>query len=124
MEELQEADILWPEQEDCNGDEEACTADYSSCSADDGSQRSASFPIKIPSKSSHAGRRRYFDEDDGSMIPPHVMIARRRSTECRAASLMCVGNGRTLRGRDLRRVRDSILQMTGFLEMPRRTPEN
>ncbi|CAL9085701.1 unnamed protein product [Musa textilis] len=51
---------------------------------------------------------------DGNVIPPHVIVAR-RMTEKLAFSV-CIGNDRALKGRDLSRVRNSILHMTGFLE--------
>jgi hypothetical protein len=71
-------------------------------------------PIEIPGaraddrEEEEEGRR-----DDGGevVVPPHLRLARRR-----AASSMCSGLGRTLKGRDLRRVRDSVLRMTGFIE--------
>ncbi|KAL6609649.1 hypothetical protein ACP70R_039618 [Stipagrostis hirtigluma subsp. patula] len=59
------------------------------------------------------------DGDDGAaFVPPHVVAARRRCSESeeRAASSVCVGHGRTLKGRDLRCVRTAVLRMTGFLE--------
>ncbi|GJN17797.1 hypothetical protein PR202_gb04895 [Eleusine coracana subsp. coracana] len=78
-------------------------------------------PIEIPAASSGArdanhwegeeeerGRR---DNGEVAVVPPHVLLARRR-----AAFSMCSGQGRTLKGRDLRRVRDSVLRMTGFIE--------
>ncbi|RWW65387.1 hypothetical protein BHE74_00027312 [Ensete ventricosum] len=114
-EELQEADVLWPEHEQ---KEEAITETRSSA---DGDRRKASDPIEIPSKSAYAGRRRTSNNDDASdreddvgRIPPHVIIARRPADTI--AFSVRVGKGRTLKGRDLSRVRNSILQMTGFLE--------
>ncbi|KAK3206680.1 hypothetical protein Dsin_020726 [Dipteronia sinensis] len=53
--------------------------------------------------------------DDGEITPPHVIVGRRLFAEKMAFSV-CSGNGRTLKGRDLSRVRNSILRMTGFLE--------
>ncbi|KAF0920224.1 hypothetical protein E2562_034033 [Oryza meyeriana var. granulata] len=75
-------------------------------------------PIEIPASSGAASRD--IDREDGEgeygggsgeVVPPHVLLARRR-----AAFSMCSGQGRTLKGRDLRRVRDSVLRMTGFIE--------
>ncbi|KAH7686314.1 Senescence regulator S40 protein [Dioscorea alata] len=54
------------------------------------------------------------DDDDKGKVPPHVVVARRFTD--RMVYSVCTGNGRTLKGRDLRNVRDSILRMTGFLE--------
>ncbi|KAL5228568.1 hypothetical protein ABZP36_016833 [Zizania latifolia] len=73
-------------------------------------------PIEIPTASG-AARREAGREDSeadyggGEVVPPHVLLARRR-----AAFSMCSGQGRTLKGRDLRRVRDAVLRMTGFIE--------
>lgn len=55
-----------------------------------------------------------YDDDDGEIVPPHVIIGRRIAGKM--AFSVCTGNGRTLKGRDLSQVRNSILRMTGFLE--------
>ncbi|CAL9152954.1 unnamed protein product, partial [Musa hybrid cultivar] len=115
MEEFQEPDILWPENE-C--DKEANSVSRSAREGR-GTQRKLSDPIKIPSRSASAISDSCNVEDDnkssdGNVIPPHVIVAR-RMTEKMAFSV-CIGNGRTLKGRDLSRVRNSILQTTGFLE--------
>lgn len=57
-----------------------------------------------------------FEEEyeDGKIIPPHVIVGRRIAGKM--AFSVCTGNGRTLKGRDLSQVRNSILRMTGFLE--------
>jgi hypothetical protein len=57
--------------------------------------------------------------NDGLVIvPPHVLLARRRLVVGgrTAAYSMCAGKGRTLKGRDLRDVRNQVLKMTGFIE--------
>ncbi|XP_027184240.1 uncharacterized protein LOC113782552 [Coffea eugenioides] len=85
---------------------------------------SASLPVSIPE--SFSGNNSCFrsmesdfndddDGDDGEMEPPHVIIGRRITRKVMAFSV-CTGNGRTLKGRDLSEVRNSILRMTGFLE--------
>ncbi|KAL8098651.1 uncharacterized protein LOC141686971 [Apium graveolens] len=58
------------------------------------------------------------DEDDGedNMIPPHEWIAKKLATSQISSFSVCEGAGRTLKGRDLRRVRNAILSKTGFLE--------
>ncbi|KAK1422594.1 hypothetical protein QVD17_17879 [Tagetes erecta] len=54
------------------------------------------------------------DEDDGGkIVPPHEYIARRSHI---TPSSMCEGVGRTLKGRDLSKLRNAILTKTGFLE--------
>ncbi|XP_073030876.1 protein S40-1-like [Primulina eburnea] len=55
------------------------------------------------------------DGDDGEMVPPHIIIGRRVAGKMMSFSV-CTGNGRTLKGRDLSEVRNSILRKTGFLE--------
>ncbi|KAL7129780.1 hypothetical protein ABFS83_13G090900 [Erythranthe nasuta] len=80
----------------------------------------AADPVSIPDNMSQNSWLRYidqsdFDEDDGEMVPPHIIVGRRVAGKMMAFSV-CTGNGRTLKGRDLSRVRNSILRMTGFLE--------
>ncbi|KAA0052585.1 Senescence regulator [Cucumis melo var. makuwa] len=53
-------------------------------------------------------------EDNNNIVPPHVIIGRRVAGKM--AFSVRSGNGRTLKGRDLSEVRNSILRMTGFLE--------
>ncbi|KAL3522605.1 hypothetical protein ACH5RR_015439 [Cinchona calisaya] len=85
---------------------------------------SSSVPVNIPGNIS--GNGSWFqsmdsdsfdddDRDDGEMEPPHVIVGRRIAGKMMAFSV-CTGNGRTLKGRDLSEVRNSILRMTGFLE--------
>jgi hypothetical protein len=72
-----------------------------------------SKPMNIPE-----GTFKRFDsdyEDGGEMVPPHVIMARRLAEKMTYS--MCHGNGRTLKGRDLSRVRNSVLRMTGFIEV-------
>ncbi|XP_021892709.1 uncharacterized protein LOC110810742 [Carica papaya] len=90
---------------------------------------SASLPLKIPDWSKilkdeyRGGGKRESDEDDddenddcisgdglASRIPPHEYLARRRG----ASFSVHEGIGRTLKGRDLRRVRNAIWKKTGF----------
>ncbi|KAJ1254879.1 hypothetical protein BS78_01G247200 [Paspalum vaginatum] len=57
---------------------------------------------------------------DAAMLPPHEMVARASASGGYGApakpSSMLEGVGRTLKGRDLRRVRDAVLRQTGFLD--------
>ncbi|KAM1032954.1 hypothetical protein ACFX2I_036464 [Malus domestica] len=80
-----------------------------------------SVPVKIPnnmfSGSEDDSDGDYYKEeewDGGEMVPPHLIVRRRIAGKM--AFSVCTGNGRTLKGRDLSRVRNSILRMTGFLE--------
>ncbi|KAK4398533.1 hypothetical protein Sango_1328800 [Sesamum angolense] len=57
------------------------------------------------------------DEDnDGDVIPPHEWIARKQGRSQISSFSVCEGAGRTLKGRDLSRVRNAVLRKTGFLE--------
>uniref|UniRef100_A0ACD5YBM0 Uncharacterized protein n=1 Tax=Avena sativa TaxID=4498 RepID=A0ACD5YBM0_AVESA len=93
-----------------------------------------SAPVKVPVRP--PPRRHGWDELDGqqdkeeenlvrgdaAMLPPHEMVARASiggSFGGGAAvnpSSMLEGAGRTLKGRDLRRVRDAVFRQTGFLD--------
>lgn len=56
------------------------------------------------------------DNDDGDMVPPHEWIARKLARSQISSFSVCEGVGRTLKGRDLSKVRNAILTKTGFLE--------
>ncbi|XP_057764263.1 protein S40-1-like [Salvia miltiorrhiza] len=80
-------------------------------------KQNSTVPVSIPEKVSWL---RYVDpdldnDDGGEMVPPHVIVGRRVAGKMMAFSV-CTGNGRTLKGRDLSQVRNSILKLTGFLE--------
>jgi hypothetical protein len=77
-----------------------------------------SAPVRIPSETAAARRGRWAhavggggDDGDG-MVPPHEIVARRAA----AHNSVLEGAGRTLKGRDLRRVRNAVLRRTGFLD--------
>ena len=56
------------------------------------------------------------DEDD-EMLPPHEMVARARARESPMTTFSVLeGAGRTLKGRDLRQVRNAVWRKTGFLD--------
>jgi hypothetical protein len=137
MEEFQEADILWPG----SGDGEQ-QQDRNIGVVDDGDATSLIVPSKLvspppaPSEPVEIISRRkrrcrpwasehaMFDDEDttdgfATDAPPHVLVARRRRLvggRAAAAYSMCAGKGRTLKGRDLRDVRNRVLKMTGFIE--------
>ncbi|GMH26883.1 hypothetical protein Nepgr_028726 [Nepenthes gracilis] len=52
-----------------------------------------------------------FDDRDSGMDPPHEYLARSRMA---AAASVFEGVGRTLKGRDLSRLRDAVWSQTGF----------
>ncbi|XP_057972203.1 protein S40-7-like [Malania oleifera] len=56
------------------------------------------------------------DDDDFEKLPPHEWIARKLARSQISSFSVCEGLGRTLKGRDLSRVRNAVLTKTGFLE--------
>ncbi|KAE9606359.1 hypothetical protein Lal_00013648 [Lupinus albus] len=57
------------------------------------------------------------DEDEfDSKLPPHELIARRLARSQISTFSVLEGAGRTLKGRDLSKVRNAVLTKTGFLE--------
>ncbi|MBA0712799.1 hypothetical protein Golax_011873 [Gossypium laxum] len=54
--------------------------------------------------------------EDGDMVPPHEWLARELARTRISSSSVCEGVGRTLKGRDLSKVRNAVLTKTGFLE--------
>ncbi|MFS7934021.1 putative senescence regulator S40 [Helianthus anomalus] len=82
-------------------------------------QQQSSAPMGIPDGERSKGPRdRCYedddDDDDGHMVPPHEYIARRLAT---SSTSMCEeGVRRTLKGRDLNKLRNAIWTKTGFLE--------
>ncbi|PRQ32469.1 putative senescence regulator S40 [Rosa chinensis] len=56
------------------------------------------------------------DDDDGEMLPPHEIVARSSAHSPMLACSVLEGVGRTLKGRDLRRVRNAVWRRTGFLD--------
>lgn len=56
------------------------------------------------------------DNGDGNILPPHEWIAQKLARSQISSFSVCEGAGRTLKGRDLSRVRNAILTKTGFLE--------
>ncbi|OEL27183.1 hypothetical protein BAE44_0011801 [Dichanthelium oligosanthes] len=135
MEEFQEADVLWP---DATHHHHAChrhlhrDATQPHAAARPEHLKLQSAPVRIPAAMTPEAQARSYDDrddDDGTVVrrasgvaeprigivPPHVLAARRCADERRVASSVCVGQGRTLKGRDLRAVRNAVLHMTGFL---------
>ncbi|KAJ0575063.1 putative senescence regulator S40 [Helianthus annuus] len=74
-------------------------------------QQQSSAPMGIPDR---GPRDRCYEDDDGDMVPPHEYIARRLATS--SISMCEEGVRRTLKGRDLNKLRNAIWTKTGFLE--------
>ncbi|KAL9235431.1 hypothetical protein vseg_010189 [Gypsophila vaccaria] len=56
------------------------------------------------------------DDDDDEMLPPHEMVARRLADTPVLSTSVLEGAGRTLKGRDLRQVRNAVFRHTGFID--------
>ncbi|KAL2244722.1 UNVERIFIED_CONTAM: hypothetical protein Sindi_2740400 [Sesamum indicum] len=124
-EEFEESEVIFREEEveDEDSDDTETGSNFQLSSRESRSNRAkrkklskkSSVPINIPENVS--GRSTWFRymEEEGEMVPPHVIVGRRVAGKMMAFSV-CTGNGRTLKGRDLSEVRNSVLRMTGFLE--------
>ncbi|CAM8918440.1 unnamed protein product [Rhodiola kirilowii] len=62
------------------------------------------------------GHQEQQDDEEDEMMPPHEWIAKRLARSQISSSSVCEGAGRTLKGRDLSRVRNAVLTKTGFIE--------
>ncbi|KAK4785431.1 hypothetical protein SAY86_002120 [Trapa natans] len=56
------------------------------------------------------------EDEDGPMLPPHEMVARSLAKSPILSCSVLEGAGRTLKGRDLRQVRNAVWRQTGFLD--------
>ena len=83
-----------------------------------------SDPVKVPVAAAktrkNAGDLADVDDgydDDDEMLPPHEIVARSSGALPNTTSFSVLeGVGRTLKGRDLRQVRNAIWRKTGFLD--------
>lgn len=86
-----------------------------------------SAPVKVPVRPPRKPAMDRWDElddddeprhGDAALLPPHEMVARASAGGAGPAApfSMLEGAGRTLKGRDLRRVRDAVLRQTGWLD--------
>ncbi|KAM4090361.1 hypothetical protein ACJW30_09G055800 [Castanea mollissima] len=85
-----------------------------------------SAPMKVPvlSKAMAAKNRSRLiaddaaadDLDEDEMLPPHEIVARGYGMSPKTTFSVLEGVGRTLKGRDLRQVRNAIWRKTGFLD--------
>ncbi|KAF8006863.1 hypothetical protein BT93_K1000 [Corymbia citriodora subsp. variegata] len=84
-------------------------------------QSSAPMNVPVPLAAlSKQGKNRFFEVDndfeDDEMLPPHEIVARGSGMSPRTTFSVLEGAGRTLKGRDLRQVRNAIWRQTGFLD--------
>ena len=84
-----------------------------------------SAPVNVPDwskilpvdsvESLHDVDNGYDDNDESEMVPPHEYLAREYARSRKmAANSVFEGVGRTLKGRDMSRVRDAVWSQTGF----------
>ncbi|XP_058087742.1 protein S40-7-like isoform X4 [Magnolia sinica] len=79
-----------------------------------------SAPVNVPMLPMAAGRREDSEgfeegddrEGDDEMLPPHEIVARGSARSPMTTFSVLEGKGRTLKGRDLRRVRNAVFQKT------------
>ncbi|KAM0952238.1 putative senescence regulator S40 [Dioscorea sansibarensis] len=77
----------------------------------------SSAPINIPDWSKKSGAKEEDEgEDEDCKVPPHEWIAKKLARSQVSSFSVCEGVGRTLKGRDLSKVRNAVLTRTGFLE--------
>ncbi|XP_072983312.1 protein S40-7-like isoform X2 [Typha latifolia] len=96
-----------------------------SVSVPGGGIRQQSAPVNVPVVPMRARRRRNADEveeddeeagDEDEMLPPHEIVARARARESPMTTFSVLeGAGRTLKGRDLKQVRNAVWRKTDFL---------
>jgi len=55
------------------------------------------------------------EDEDEEMVPPHEFVARNSDQSPMLAYSVLEGIGRTLKGRDMRQVRNAVWRQTGFL---------
>ncbi|OMP06178.1 Senescence regulator [Corchorus capsularis] len=88
-------------------------------------QQQQSAPVNVPLLSMAVARERnkkflevdYYDDDgEQEIMPPHEIVARGSGVAPQTTFSVLEGVGRTLKGRDLRQVRNAIWRKTGFLD--------
>jgi hypothetical protein len=134
MEELDEVEVLWPEHyaRHAHADDDDLkplpASVQSPAISRPGWQRRAALsrPVDVPRRAVLVILRASSEDDlevdrggGGSkiVVPPHMLVAAARLSgdQETAAYMLRSGQGRK-RARDLRRLRNSVLRMTGFIE--------
>ena len=84
-----------------------------------------SAPMNVPVLSMAMAKERnsrFKEDDDGEfdgdeeMLPPHEIVARGSRQSPQTTFSVLEGVGRTLKGRDLRQVRNAVWRQIGFLD--------
>ncbi|CAI9762075.1 unnamed protein product [Fraxinus pennsylvanica] len=119
--ELDEAEVIWSNNENAPSHVKKSISGRVRKSVRDGNRvdetGGKSLPVNIPewSKNEYKNRGGDYQEDAGEDeddygVPPHEYLARTRG----ASLSVHEGVGRTLKGRDLRKVRNAVWKQTGF----------
>ncbi|GLJ18183.1 hypothetical protein SUGI_0321410 [Cryptomeria japonica] len=112
LRELKEEDVLWDEKEtDCNLEENGVSSNNNA-----GGKLSQypyqSAAINVP-HSTPNNRSETLLQKEENLVPPHEFVAHNHPN---LSVVEGKGIGRTLKGRDLTKVRYAVLKWTGFLE--------
>ncbi|KAL8505120.1 hypothetical protein ACS0TY_016364 [Phlomoides rotata] len=78
-----------------------------------------SAPVNVPMMPRRARNGTIGDvevDDDEEVLPPHEIVARGSMRNEKSTLSVLEGVGRTLKGRDLRQVRNAVWRQTGFLD--------
>uniref|UniRef100_A0A5B7B9P7 Senescence regulator n=1 Tax=Davidia involucrata TaxID=16924 RepID=A0A5B7B9P7_DAVIN len=80
-----------------------------------------SAPMNVPVlprkvKNSELAKVDVDDGEEDEMLPPHEIVARGSTRSPKTTFSVLEGVGRTLKGRDLRQVRNAVWRRTGFLD--------
>ncbi|KAF8086156.1 hypothetical protein N665_0633s0008 [Sinapis alba] len=86
-----------------------------------------SAPVQVPSAMMNRHKKEFKltdvvdddeDEEDeeGEMLPPHEIVDRSLAQSSLLSCSVLEGAGRTLKGRDLRQVRNAVFRRTGFID--------
>ncbi|KAJ3678929.1 hypothetical protein LUZ61_021093 [Rhynchospora tenuis] len=122
MEEFLESEIMWPETLYSD------SLNFKETLSDEGgvyirgqhhgNGSTPSSPITIPSSLSHnlsCERSEWCNEEERTeLVPPHVILSRRNDKKLSFS--LHSGRGRTLKGRDLWYIRNTVWKMTGFVD--------
>lgn len=80
-------------------------------------QQSAPVNVPVmPRKARNEALAEVEEADEEEVLPPHEMVARVSLRNQKTTFSVLEGVGRTLKGRDLRQVRNAVWRQTGFLD--------